>query len=146
MRQTDLLRIFFKKVPLWSHEQIDKAIALYQERTKNLVELSNVILSLYHGPVEYVEDDIALHSTSDTGQLITDLIEYMTIHEFLDIHNLIKNFCKERAVKLVAVAQPIRIALTGCATSPGIFDMLLLLGKEESLKRLIALQKKLLKK
>jgi glutamyl-tRNA synthetase len=39
-------------------------------------------------------------------------------------------------VKLGQVAQPLRAALTGRATSPGIFDVLLLLGREESLARI----------
>jgi glutamyl-tRNA synthetase len=38
-------------------------------------------------------------------------------------------------VKLGQVAQPLRAALTGRATSPGIFDVLVLLGREESLSR-----------
>jgi glutamyl-tRNA synthetase len=43
----------------------------------------------------------------------------------------------ERAdVKLGQVAQPLRAALTGRATSPGIFDVLVLLGREESLARI----------
>jgi glutamyl-tRNA synthetase len=34
------------------------------------------------------------------------------------------------------VAQPVRVALTGGAASPGIYDVVLILGKEESLRRL----------
>ena len=39
-------------------------------------------------------------------------------------------------VKLGAVAQPLRAALTGRKTSPGIFDVLELLGRDESLGRI----------
>jgi glutamyl-tRNA synthetase len=39
-------------------------------------------------------------------------------------------------MKLGAVAQPLRAALTGRTTSPGIFEVLELLGKEESLARI----------
>jgi glutamyl-tRNA synthetase len=42
---------------------------------------------------------------------------------------------EEAGVKLGQVAQPLRAALTGRATSPGIFDVLALLGREESLAR-----------
>ena len=46
--------------------------------------------------------------------------------------------CRPRAlgVKLGDLAQPLRAALTGRATSPGIFDVLEILGREESLARL----------
>jgi glutamyl-tRNA synthetase len=39
-------------------------------------------------------------------------------------------------VKLGAVAQPLRAALTGRTTSPGIFEVLTVLGKAESLARI----------
>ena len=39
-------------------------------------------------------------------------------------------------VKLGKLAQPLRAALTGRTTSPGIFDVLVLLGKGESLSRI----------
>jgi glutamyl-tRNA synthetase len=38
--------------------------------------------------------------------------------------------------KLGAVAQPLRAALTGRSTSPGVFDVLAVLGRDESLARL----------
>jgi glutamyl-tRNA synthetase len=45
-------------------------------------------------------------------------------------------------VKLGQVAQPLRAALTGRSTSPGIFDVLALLGRDESLARLADKAKK----
>lgn len=43
---------------------------------------------------------------------------------------------ESRGVKLGALAQPLRAALTGRTTSPGIFDVLAVLGREESLARI----------
>jgi glutamyl-tRNA synthetase len=48
----------------------------------------------------------------------------------------LKAYAAERQVKLGKIAQPLRAALTGRATSPGIFDVLMLLGREESLARI----------
>ena len=45
-------------------------------------------------------------------------------------------FAEEKGVKLGAVAQPLRAALTGKSTSPGVFDVLAVLGREESLARI----------
>ena len=41
----------------------------------------------------------------------------------------VRAFSEQRGVKLGAVAQPLRAALTGRTTSPGIFDVLAVLGK-----------------
>ena len=47
----------------------------------------------------------------------------------------VREVSEAAGVKLGQVAQPLRAALTGRATSPGIFDVLVLLGREESLAR-----------
>jgi len=48
----------------------------------------------------------------------------------------IREVAEDRGVKLGKLAQPLRAALTGRTTSPGIFDVLALLGREESLARI----------
>ena len=48
----------------------------------------------------------------------------------------VRQVAEAKAVKLGQVAQPLRAALTGRKTSPGIFDVLVLLGREESLGRI----------
>lgn len=48
----------------------------------------------------------------------------------------VREFAESSDLKLGKVAQPLRAALTGSAQSPGIFDVLLLLGREESLARI----------
>lgn len=48
----------------------------------------------------------------------------------------IRDFASSGGHKLGAVAQPLRAALTGRSTSPGVFDVLAVLGREESLARL----------
>jgi glutamyl-tRNA synthetase len=48
----------------------------------------------------------------------------------------VRDYAAATKVKLGDVAQPLRAALTGRATSPGIFDVLEVLGREESLARL----------
>ena len=52
------------------------------------------------------------------------------------IENAVRAFVERKDLKLGAVAQPLRAALTGRPTSPGIFDVLHVLGKPESLARL----------
>jgi glutamyl-tRNA synthetase len=47
-----------------------------------------------------------------------------------------RNFADANNLKLGAVAQPLRAALTGRTTSPGIFEVLAVLGREECLARL----------
>ena len=48
----------------------------------------------------------------------------------------IRDYAAASGVKLGGVAQPLRAALTGRTTSPGVFDVLAVLGREESLARI----------
>ena len=48
----------------------------------------------------------------------------------------VRDFARGKALKLGQVAQPLRAALTGRATSPGLFDVMTVLGREECLARL----------
>jgi glutamyl-tRNA synthetase len=57
------------------------------------------------------------------------------------IEEAVRQVAEEAAIGLGKVAQPLRAALTGRTTSPGIFDVLVLLGREESLARLADLRK-----
>ena len=41
-------------------------------------------------------------------------------------------------VKLGALAQPVRVALTGSTASPGLFDVMAILGREKTLARIAA--------
>jgi glutamyl-tRNA synthetase len=49
---------------------------------------------------------------------------------------VLRAYAESAGIKLGAVAQPLRAALTGRTTSPPIFDVLAVLGKDESLARL----------
>ncbi|MGE0230906.1 MAG: glutamate--tRNA ligase [Flavobacteriaceae bacterium] len=52
------------------------------------------------------------------------------------LEEAIRQFAEGAGLKLGKVAQPLRAALTGRTTSPGIFDVLAVLGRDESLGRL----------
>jgi glutamyl-tRNA synthetase len=52
------------------------------------------------------------------------------------LENAVREVAENQGLKLGKLAQPLRAALTGRTTSPGIFDVLALLGKNESLARI----------
>jgi glutamyl-tRNA synthetase len=53
-----------------------------------------------------------------------------------DTEAAVKAFAEKENLKLGSVAQPLRAALTGRSASPGIFDVLVILGRDESLARI----------
>lgn len=126
----------------WTAEKIIESIALYQDRVKTIGELVAVLATLRVAPCVYNEQDVATWMTPQALEHLELLqVRLATIESYNaeQISIIIKQMCKEFGIKLVALAQPIRLALVGTTASPGIFELMALLGKEESLRRLCSL-------
>jgi len=129
---------FDQKVNNWDNPQIVSAIDLYKSRCKTVVELMDKLLLLHNGPELYEQESVDEWIKPETKMHLKHLIYFLQDISFngSEFKDGVKKLCKEElAIKFVALAQPIRIALTGGTTSPGVFDLLKLLGKEESLQR-----------
>jgi glutamyl-tRNA synthetase len=119
--------------------QLSAAMPGLKERAKNLVELIDSARFLYAGrPIALDDKAKALlnpEACAILAELTTDLsrVEPWTVET---TENTVRAFAERKDIKLGAVAQPLRAALTGRTTSPGIFDVLQVLGKNESLARL----------
>ncbi len=98
---------------------------------------------LLAGPaITYNQEDITHHITPQTAQYLASIIEILALQEPFTVDIVteqIKALAKTLGIKLVLLAQPIRIALVGKSSSPGVFDLLVILGKQESLARIQAL-------
>ena len=110
-----------------------------KERAKTLVELVDSARYLHAERPIKLEDKAAALLTPDARAMIAGLLPVL---ESLDpwtqehLEQAVRSFGEQRGLKLGSVAQPLRAALTGRTTSPGIFDVLRVLGKVESLARL----------
>ena len=111
---------------------------VFQERAKTLVEL--VAQSrCFFAPVEL--DSKAKEKFLGPDSLpvlhgIRDGIAGMATPDAASLEKLFHDVAAARSLGLGKVAQPVRVALTGGTASPGIYDVVMLLGREESLKRL----------
>ncbi len=115
------------------------AMPALKERAKTLVELFEATRFLWAGrPLDLNEQAKAL-LTSEAKSVIAALLpELAAVAEWTPpaIEAVVRGYAEQAALKLGAVAQPLRAALTGRTTSPPIFDVLAVLGKDESLARL----------
>jgi glutamyl-tRNA synthetase len=115
------------------------AMPALKERAKTLVELFEATRFLWASrPLDLSEQAKAL-LTSEAKSVIAALLpELAAVAEWTPpaIEAVVRGYAERAALKLGAVAQPLRAALTGRTTSPPIFDVLAVLGKDESLARL----------
>lgn len=137
--EVDVDQEFTNKFSKLTNEQILKLMDLYKDRVKTLKELSNVIVEIDKVPTVYEESSLREFVNVNTISYLEELIkrlEHTAQWNEIEISFSIKQLCKELNVKLPELTQPIRLALTGTVTSPGVFALLYILSKEESLNRL----------
>ena len=64
------------------------------------------------------------------------LLKKLDIWEISELEISTKEFAISNEIKLGEIAQPLRVALTGSSVSPGIFDIMHALGRDETLSRI----------
>ena len=118
-----------------------KALPGLKERAKTLVELLDLSYYLYaERPLE-IAPKAAKILDKGGRDVLRDILPVL---EAIDeagwteetLEERIKAFAEAQELKLGKVAQPLRAALTGSNVSPGIFEVLAVLGREESLARI----------
>ena len=122
-----------------SRARLLRAMPGLKERAKTLVELIDSAGYIFADRPLALEPKAATLLTPETKDLIGKLrqaLEPVSPWTAETTEAAMRAFAEANGLKLGAVAQPLRVALTGRTTSPGIFDVLAVLGREESLNRL----------
>jgi glutamyl-tRNA synthetase len=110
-----------------------------KERSKTLVELKNGALFLFANRPLAI-DEKAKTILNDEGKAalknLIDVLNPISDWTALTLETAVKAHAEATGIKLGKLAQPLRAALTGTSTSPPIFDVLEVLGRDESLARI----------
>jgi glutamyl-tRNA synthetase len=115
------------------------AMAGLKSRAKTVVELAeNAKFYVALRPIP-VDDKARALGTPEARALLAKLVD--TLKSQADwseapLEAAIRDFVAAEGVKLGAVAQPLRAALAGATTSPGIFEVMAVLGRDEALGRI----------
>ena len=127
----------------WNVDTVKQIIIVYKERVKTLKMLVAEILLVYNGTLDRDADDMKKWITSDTKQHMVAVIDSFEKQELFTHDNcaaLAKDLANILGIKLVTLLQPIRLALLGKASGPGVFDLLTIIGKTESITRIKGLR------
>jgi glutamyl-tRNA synthetase len=119
--------------------QLLQAMPGLKERAKTLVELIDNANFIFADRPLALEQKAAALLTPETRALIGRLRPALAAVEpwsAATTEAAMRMFAEENNLKLGGVAQPLRVAVTGKTTSPGIFDVLAVLGQQECLARL----------
>ena len=120
-------------------DTLARSIHLSKERARTILELAQALKTFI---AEDVEIDPKLQEKFLTPEKTALLKEVITILEGLQdfgeasIKAAMEGFIQSKGIKLGEIAQPIRVTLTGGTISPGIFEVIAVLGKAKTLHRL----------
>jgi glutamyl-tRNA synthetase len=115
------------------------ALSGLKERAKTLVELTQSASYLWRQRPLDKDEKAEKILTDEAKSILGELHD--TLNGVVDwtsenLETSVKAYAEQKELKLGKVAQPLRAALTGRGTSPGIYDVLIALGRDESLGRI----------
>jgi glutamyl-tRNA synthetase len=123
-------------------------IPLMQERARTVNEIADAYVSYIHDELPKVYDAKAeaKNLTPDTRPLLAEARSLIDAAFDKGPHELEQSFrtlAEARGLGLGKLAQPVRVAVTGTTVSPPLFETIVLLGKEKTLKRIDAALEKI---
>ena len=114
-------------------------IQTLQPRSKTLVEMAQGAAFYYQDDVKFDEKAADKFLNPDIKAILQKSADYIKgLEEYTqeELENVFKRIMEETDLKFGKIAQPLRVAITGTTMSPGIFEMLLALGKDKTIQRI----------
>jgi glutamyl-tRNA synthetase len=140
----ELLPHLVREGTVKSPDEIDRAylaraIDSVRERSKTLVEMAKWLRFYFTDHIVYEDRAAAKFLTAETAPLLSQLVEgleRLSTFDEASIEQVFQRLMAAEGVTLGALAQPARVALTGGTVSPGIHEVMAILGRERVLSRL----------
>jgi len=132
-------------LPVPAQEYLEKVIPLLQPRASTMQEMAEMAHFFLVPDQELEMDQKAVDKflTPEAREYLREVSEILAGMEEFDQENLeqaMKVYIEEKNIKFKAIAQPLRVALTGKTASPGIFETMQVLGRESCVNRLRRVQ------
>lgn len=124
----------------FSTDYIHKFIHLMKDRVRTINEFVSKGIYFFNDPTEYDKKGIKKYwHGKDVVELLQDLKSlFMVVNDWNEesLERIVRGKAEDRNVVAGKVIHPIRLALTGGTASPGLFEMMDLLGQEVTIRRL----------
>ncbi len=119
-------------------EQLEQAARISQEKIQTLADFLPLTGALLDGPIDDPKsrerwlDEKGREVLAEVGDALTQSTDF----DEPAVERALTAVIERRAAKPREIYQPLRVALTGTTVSPGIFESVALLGREETLRRI----------
>jgi glutamyl-tRNA synthetase len=122
-----------------SMDSLAQLVVLVKERAKTLVEMVEWVRPYFGDSVAFEEEAAKKFLTPAIAPVLGKLLErFETLPTFSKQvwEDSFKKFVEDEGMKMGQLAQPVRVALTGRTASPGLFEVMEILGRDRTLSRL----------
>jgi glutamyl-tRNA synthetase len=128
-----------EKDALLDMEILKKAVPLLRDRSRTLSEMADGVIYFIQEKIKYDEKAREKFFVPGNIEILRGLAAALEEEENFSesrTEEVLKETAERNGVKLGQIAQPLRVALTGRTASPGIFEVMAVLGKERTLARI----------
>ncbi|MGE3978558.1 MAG: glutamate--tRNA ligase [Nitrospira sp.] len=128
-----------KEVEVVSDEWLAQLVVLVKERAKTLVDMVEWVRPYFGQTVTFDEEAAKKLLTPALAPVLSKLLarfEAFPSFSKSEWENSFKQLVEEEGMKMGQLAQPVRVALTGRTASPGLFEVMEVLGRDRTLFRL----------
>ncbi|MBW1297557.1 glutamate--tRNA ligase [Aquimarina litoralis] len=140
-----LKNILSKKNISYSFD-LEEVVSLIQERAIFSNDLWDLSSFLFIAPSEYDEKAVKKAWKEDTPDLMHELTRILSdINNFTSdtISNIVKSWIKSKEIGFGKIMMPLRISLVGSLQGPDLFEIMSIIGKNETIKRIESTKEKL---
>jgi len=130
--------LYKKEINILKEEKIKKSLTFIKNKAKTLEDIYNNAKYIIEDQVNFNNDDLKLIDDK-AKKIISEFlgkVNQVTHFKKENLEPMINDLIKTHETNFKGVGQPLRIALTGSKFGPGIYDIIISLGKEEVAKRL----------
>jgi len=138
-RLTEELKFF--DCDISDYKQKEAILNLSKERANTLLELKKSIEIILNKPDQYDKKGVKKFIKENTINMLKSYVSLLqenkeTLNQVDDIEAITKPFIQENELKFPQLFQPIRISLTGGTQAPSVYDIIAILGVEETINRI----------
>ena len=135
---TKYCEIYKQKIPNQKFDKIKSSLGFLKNKAKTLDDIYNNSKYIIQDKVSFNEEDVKLLDNK-AKKIISEFSNSISKIEKLNkktLEPIINSLIKSNETNFKGVGQPLRIVLTGSKYGPGIYDIIVSLGKDEVQKRL----------
>lgn len=123
----------------YDQAKLEKICGLMKERANFISDLFNDSLFFFVAPTEYNEKDSKKYWKEESTPLMKELLEILKgidDYSFANTDKIISGWINAKEIGFGKVMNPFRVAIVGAAKGPHMYDIMEIIGKEETVNRL----------